>query len=365
MITEISLEQSYRAFASVIERLNDFKKICIYGAGGWGISLQKLLEGYSIDIHAYLDRRADEINTINKVPVYNLDQYDPTEDDKKESLIIIAVNLENQTAIADSLEEKGYANCMTINGLWHYGCWSDKNELFSLLHEKENILACSEIWADDKSIDIYYRQIKCYMSRHYNISNRIDKEQYFPGDIVFGKGYYDFVDCGAFTGDTVAALTKNIGKVNTLIAIEPDIRNFKKLTSMMELEKEKIAEEIYLYPCGIWSSSKMLLFDNTQSPSCHISASGHTFFQCVALDDIFINYVPSFVKMDIEGAEVEAVKGTCQTIKKHKPALSISVYHKIEHLWEIPLLLNTLNNNYKFYLRSYEHFNQETVLYAV
>ena len=71
IITEISLEQSYRAFASVIQRLSDYKKIYIYGAGGWGISLQKLLEGYSIDIHAYFDRRADEISTINKVPVYN------------------------------------------------------------------------------------------------------------------------------------------------------------------------------------------------------------------------------------------------------------------------------------------------------
>ena len=69
--------------------------------------------------------------------------------------------------------------------------------------------------------------------------------------------------------------------------------------------------------------------------------------------------------MDIEGAEIEAINGARQIISKHKPDLAISVYHKIEHLWEIPLLLNTLDNNYKFYLRSHEHFNQETILYAV
>ena len=69
--------------------------------------------------------------------------------------------------------------------------------------------------------------------------------------------------------------------------------------------------------------------------------------------------------MDIEGAEIEAIKGARNTISKHKPDLAISVYHKIEHLWEIPLLIKSLKSNYKFYLRSHEHFNQETVLYAV
>lgn len=365
MITETSLEQCYQIFDSAIQRLKNYKKIFIYGAGGWGISLQKLLAVYSIDIHAFFDRRADEIGTINKIPAYNLDRYNATDHDKKDSLVIIAVKLEIQKSIADSLEKKGYINHTTINSLWHYGCWINKNELFSLVHEKGNILKCAEIWTDQKSLDIYFRQIECYLSRFYNIYNQIDKEQYFPVGIVFGKGYSEFVDCGAYTGDTIAALTKNIGKVNKLIAMEPDADNFKKLTSSMASEKENIANEICLYPCGVWSSSKMLTFDDTQSPSCHISESGHSYFQCLALDDVLINYVPSFVKMDIEGAEVEALKGACQTIKKHKPDLAISVYHRIEHLWEIPLLLKSLNNNYKFYLRSYDHFNQETVLYAV
>ena len=109
----------------------------------------------------------------------------------------------------------------------------------------------------------------------------------------------------------------------------------------------------------------MLAFDSTQGPSCHISESGNTFLQCVSLDEILPNFIPTFIKMDIEGAEIEAIKGACSTISKHKPDLAISVYHKIDHLWKIPLLLKSLKNNYKFYLRSYEHFNQETVLYAV
>jgi hypothetical protein len=85
----------------------------------------------------------------------------------------------------------------------------------------------------------------------------------------------------------------------------------------------------------------------------------------VSLDDILPDFIPTFIKMDIEGAEIEAIKGARYTISKFKPDLAIAVYHKIEHLWEVPLLIKSLKNNYKFYLRSYEHFNQETVLYAV
>ena len=365
MITEKSLERSYQEFESVIQQLRNYKRIFIYGAGGWGISLQRLLELYSIDIHAFFDQRADEIGMVNKIPVYNSDQYNATENDKKESLIIIAVRLELQKSVADSLRKKGYINCITMNGIWHYACWTNKKELFSLVHEKENILKCAEIWADRKSLDIYYGQIECYLFRHYNLSNQIDSNQYFPDDIVFGKGYSRFVDCGAYIGDTVASLSKNIEKITHLIAIEPDADNFKKLNSEIVHEKKSIAGEIYLYPCGIWSSTKMLAFDSTQGPSCHVSEYGNTFLQCVSLDDILPNFIPTYIKMDVEGSEIEAIKGARYTISKHKPDLAISAYHKIEHLWEIPLLLKSLNNNYNFYLRSYEHFNQETVLYAV
>lgn len=365
LITVKRLELFYDGFYSVIQGLKKFKWIYIYGAGGWGISLKNLLDVYSIKIDAFFDKRADGIDTHNSVPVLNLALDNATEKRKKESLIIIAVKLENQKSIASSLVKSGYINYMTINGIWHYGCWASKDELFSLIHKKVNMLKCTQIWTDQKSLNIYYEQIKCYLSRRYNTSNQIDRVQYFPNDIIFEKGYSNFVDCGAYTGDTVATLAKSVGKIRKLIALEPDAENFSKLTTNIATEKDNIAEEIYLYPCGIWSSSSTLAFNNTQGPSCHISALGNNSLPCVSLDDILVSFIPTFIKMDIEGSEIEAIKGASKTISQYKPDLAISVYHKIEHLWEIPILLKSLHSDYKFYLRSYEHFNQETILYAV
>jgi FkbM family methyltransferase len=364
LIAEETLDLSSQEFDSVIQRIRNHERVFIYGAGGWGISLQKLLETCSIGIHAFFDRKANEIEMENEIPVYNPDQYNATENDKKESLVIIAVRLEHQESIANCLREKGFVNCITINDIWHYGCWTNRKELFSILHEKENVLNCAEIWEDQKSLDIYYRQIECYLSRHYNVSNQIDSNQYFPDDIVFEKGYSNFIDCGAYNGDTISVLISNIGKITNLVAIEADAGNFKALTSYIAREKAILAENIHLYPCGVWSSTEMIRFNDTQGPSSYISDSGNTFIQCISLDDILPGFIPTYIKMDIEGAEIEAIKGASNIINEHKPELAISVYHKIEHLWNVPLLIKSLNN-YKFYLRSYEHFNQETVLYAV
>jgi hypothetical protein len=69
--------------------------------------------------------------------------------------------------------------------------------------------------------------------------------------------------------------------------------------------------------------------------------------------------------MDIEGAELEALKGASETIIKHKPNLAISLYHKPQDLWEIPNFIKSLRNDYKFYLRSHGHLTFDSVLYCI
>ncbi len=107
----------------------------------------------------------------------------------------------------------------------------------------------------------------------------------------------------------------------------------------------------------------MIRFNDTHGPSSYISDSGNTFIQCISLDDILPSLIPTYIKMDIEGAEIEAIKGARNIINEHKPELAISVYHKIEHLWNVPLLLKSIKSNNKLYLRSYTHISQETLFY--
>lgn len=86
---------------------------------------------------------------------------------------------------------------------------------------------------------------------------------------------------------------------------------------------------------------------------------------CVAkLDDLFKNTKISFIKMDIEGSEYEALKGMRNIVISQKPKMAICIYHQENHLWSIPLLLKELNKDYKIYIRHYGLNCWDTVCYA-
>jgi hypothetical protein len=108
----------------------------------------------------------------------------------------------------------------------------------------------------------------------------------------------------------------------------------------------------------------MLRFRSGTQSTSGISDSGDDFVQCVALDDAIPDFNPTFVKMDIEGAEYEAILGGRAIIQRCSPDLAISVYHRIEHMWEIPLLIKNMVPDYSFYLRSHGNLGIETIMYA-
>ncbi len=81
--------------------------------------------------------------------------------------------------------------------------------------------------------------------------------------------------------------------------------------------------------------------------------------------DSFLPGKVTFVKMDVEGAELEALKGSRKVIVQYRPKLAICVYHKKADLIEIPLFIKSLVPEYRLYIRHYGNSMCETVLYAV
>ncbi|KLO22551.1 hypothetical protein X275_05725 [Marinitoga sp. 1197] len=188
------------------------------------------------------------------------------------------------------------------------------------------------------------------------------EKQYFPDDIIMN--YSRFINCGAYNGDTIRNLVKYKGKQESVVCFEPDLINYSKLIKYINNNKKDIADAIFAYPCGVYSKTTQIFFSSGNNTNSKISANGKDLIQTVKLDDALINYSPTFIQMDIEGAEIEAIKGGSILISTYKPDLAICVYHSAEHIWEFPLMLNKLNPDYKFYLRNYTVYISETVLYA-
>lgn len=184
------------------------------------------------------------------------------------------------------------------------------------------------------------------------------KNQYLVPELEFSDSEV-IVDCGAFIGDTAELFYKEIPGCR-VISLEPDENNFESLQKL-ELPGLKCIK------AGAWSEDTTLSFDdNGRSDSGKVSDSGSTKIEVKALDNLPECRSATYIKMDIEGAELAALKGAEKIIRENRPKLAVCLYHNPQDLFEIPLYIKELNPDYKLFVYHHNVFGHtETVLYAV
>ena len=262
----------------------------------------------------------------------------------------------------------------------------------SLIHEDCSHLidAAKHVWADEKSKQVYSCIVDSRRSHDYELLPEPDyDDQYFPHEISFWHEPDCFVDCGAYDGDTLKLISEKGIEVNSVAAFEPDENNFRKLCHNVK----NLRLNSYLSPCAVWSHTTQLRFKSGLGEGSSLSDGGTQFVQCVSIDEALLGAHPTHIKMDIEGAEYQALLGARETILRHRPNLAISLYHRPEHIWQIPLFLKNLtkksggaicssdsthkmdlnssytefqeSHEYNFYLRSHGSNGFDHVLYAI
>jgi FkbM family methyltransferase len=186
------------------------------------------------------------------------------------------------------------------------------------------------------------------------------KDLYFP-EFITHRDDEHLIDCGAADGDTIREFMKRWGQWSLVTAIEPDKSNWEKLRDSCA-DSERVICEL----AAVSEYSCIRAFTPTGDYSAHLGLDGNGYHvMCHSLDEMRLRIPPTFIKMDIEGAELEALWGAHRIIKEHKPVLAICAYHKSDHLWEIPLLIHALQPEYKLFLRRYSKGDFELVWYAV
>lgn len=194
----------------------------------------------------------------------------------------------------------------------------------------------------------------------------LEWELYFDPDIIKLHEAEVFVDAGALNLETSLRFIEECRQSYIhnykIRAFEPDGVSYKKC---MEMLRGMSGTDIQLYNAGLWSEDTTLYFEESGNAASRISRKETgTSIKTVALDNCISEPV-TFIKMDIEGAELEALKGSREIIKKYRPRLAISAYHKKEDLLELPSYIKELVPEYKLYIRHYSNAAVETVLYAV
>jgi FkbM family methyltransferase len=236
-----------------------------------------------------------------------------------------------------------------------------------ILEEKEDIMEAYSLWSDDFSRQEFIAQIKWRLYSDWNsLSGPVAGEQYFLDDVFSVNKDEAFIDCGAFNGDTLKTFLCRQGTLfRKYIAFEPDPINYSDLQCYVSSLSEAISSKIDSFPYAISGQREKVTFCSTGEVGSCISKSGSILVECIPLDELLTTEKPSFIKMDIEGSEQNALDGAREIINKEYPILAICVYHIKNDLWKIPLQIYDINQNYHLFLRPHGDDCWDTVCYAV
>ena len=358
--------------ANSVKALLGNKKIILYGAGDGFITFSVfVLKKYGLTASAVLDRKFTAAETHMGVPAFSPMAYTPSSEDRETATVVITVGkTKYHDDIFNCLRGLGFKKMILASDIYEYHLLQTPEELEQkgfryYLDHQDAIRACLDLFSDDLSLDIFAGILQTHMRRKpIRIPCRALEEQYFPQDIRLSKGYSRVINCGSYHGDTVMQINRHFGKVESIACFEPDPDNYAALTRLFSAKRNDIAKDVIAFPCGVYSSDAQLRFAGGNRINSGISDTGESFIQCVALDHAVPGFKPTFMNMDVEGAELEALRGAEGLIRENVPDLAICVYHAPNHLWEIPRHIENLNLGYKLYLRNYTSFVSETVLYA-
>ena len=190
-----------------------------------------------------------------------------------------------------------------------------------------------------------------------------EKKQYFDLPQLNISNDEVFIDAGGFNGDTSSQFAKKtLYKYKKIYLFEPNAKSAEKCRNEL-----KNLHDCEIIQKGTWSKNELLTFLEQEEGSRQVNtAENNTVtIEATTIDSILKGEEATFIKMDVEGAELNSLIGAKNTIIKYKPRLAIYVYHRRNDIWEIHKLLLKYNPDYKFYLRIYSFTGNDAVLYAI
>lgn len=344
--------------------------LAVYGAGNCGRDVLRVLgeEGYKVA--AFLDAHATEIGPVGDIPCHAPGSGEALELARTGIPVLIAVfNFTADTgAVETALRRDGFTNvlpyaCLDAKfpGRLKSRFWLAEREFWD--EHVADILRGLELWEDDRSRKIYVELVELRLTSNLQLLRAPDRErQYFPDDLPSLREPVRLIDAGAFNGDTLSAM--RAFELEAVAAFEPDTRNFRDLRRWLDGGGAGL-RDVVLFPCGVDSETAMRCFQTGQGAASAMALGGGEVIQVVAMDDVLPRFRPTFIKLDIEGAEMAALNGAAGLIRAHRPRIAACVYHLPSHLWEVPLLLKELAPTHKLHLR-YHGFNGfDAVAYAI
>jgi FkbM family methyltransferase len=237
-----------------------------------------------------------------------------------------------------------------------------------ILEQAAKVREAFELFAEPASQTEFVQQLRWRLHLDFDAVNRVSPDlQYFPRDIPTLPVGQVFVDCGAYTGDTLENYLQSQGdNFRHYLAFEPDPANFERLRKYVAEQPASLRDRITVRPevVGGPDQPEWVSFDATGTAAAALG-KGNCQVPTTTLDKALSGIEPTFIKMDIEGAELDALAGAAATIRRCRARLAICAYHCQDHLWHVPLAIRALSDSYQFFLRPHNRQGYDLVCYAV
>ena len=355
-------------------KINEGAVTWIYGSGSFAIRVAEILDGLRWQIKGFIDHIPGGNISING-KIYAVENYSDAElsldsqvilgvSNLYGNLINITKNIHSVNPNANVITPVELSNFLQSKGVLLENYWMGASREFYEQHNQE-ILDFRSMLEDSDSKHLFDQILK------YRIDGQLEelplpdplREQYLPQGIETPPINLRALDLGACQGENLENFLESGRFFEFGIFLEPDLANFDLLV-------EKIAvleiQNISVWPLASWSNTEMLSFTSTKDTSANVGKTGLDKVQAVRLDSVLSLTSINYLKMDIEGAEMETLRGASNLISGQCPHLAISVYHKPQDIWSLGLYVDSIaTSKYRFYLRNYGNQTFDTILYCV
>lgn len=357
-------------------KTNQLSKVWIYGSGTFAIETIEQVSKLGLEIAGVLDHRNVGNRLQTNVGFFDIQSTSDVALENFASVILAVCNLHGDlhrisTILQESLESVNLLNPVDLfhlydeKGILKNNYWLTTD--FAIFErESVEIENFRNVLSDSFSLSLYDSIIK------YRSSGSLEDlpvplplgDQYLAHDIHTPPTDLRIIDLGACQGENLEYFQSAGHTFVQGYLFEPDERNLQILTDKLTSLDLRSLNTVQ---AGAWSTTGILNFDSSGNPAAALSPTGENEVTVIAIDDYLpADFRPNFIKMDIEGAEMEALLGMSETIRRFQPHLAISAYHKPSDLWVIGNYLNqTYPGVYSYFLRMYGHQTFDTILYAV
>ncbi len=282
------------------------------------------------------------------------------------NIYISTQNYEWRQEILEKLTGLSNATVLMQGTVWGCGAYDEALLKEMMEQDKEEIEFVRKTLEDQKSIDTFDNLLQFRVSNEANLIKAIwerEHKQYFPGsEILKLQSGEVFIDAGGYSGETSEEFSTWCSDYSKIYMMEPDALMFSVASEYVKL---KNIRNIICINKGAYSHAAEIGFVNDAVlGSSNIDQNGCEKIQTISIDEMLHGERATYIKMDIEGAEMEALFGAEKTIEKYMPKLAISIYHKPNDLWKIPHYIKQKYPQYKLYIRHYTPFTTETICYA-